>query len=356
MESEILRSSVTKRQQEKSTKHLFLSLIFLKLAGILPPESVSNKPWKITAYNIYAVLPLLLVVPAIIAQTIALIQHWGDIGDITDITFTASAAINDSSIGLYLMLNRKQLRLVISKMKSKFHSYNRNLRLGAKHCSTLTEASRRNAVFSWILIASSFLSILIWAIFPFILWHNDKRNEEENTKSTKNILDQEMHWKYFCFKMWLPTKATHSPVYQILWVYQAFEIYSLILIFTAYNLLFLSVTTFTAAHFKILAMILKESTKSELLTHSTQDPEQSPTNSRSSNKKARYVVQNKEGCSKAVVLKHFRGNEEAIHTNKKLQWTRNLNLNKCDTGSAEKTHKMSDYLVHCIRYHQALLE
>jgi hypothetical protein len=360
MGSGIFRSSINKWQPENSTKHLFLFLIFLQLAGILPPESVSSRPWKITVYNIYSVLSLLWFVPAMIAQIFALIQHWGNVSNITDITFEVSAAISNSSIGLYLMFNRKQLQLIISKMQSTFHSYTKNLRFGRKHCSILSEASRRNAIFSWIVIASNCSSILIWVIFPFILWYTEMRNEEENIKSTNNIPDQEMHWKYFCFKMWLPTKATHSPLYQILWAYQAFPIYSLVLIFTGYNLLFFSVTTFTAAHFKILAMILKDSTKSKLLSHSTEDTEKSSTNSKlcsaSLLKEIGDVFQSKEICSKPVVLKFGRGNEVDINTNKELQWITYINLNETEAKNDKPGYETADYLVHCIRYHQALLE
>jgi hypothetical protein len=61
-------------------------------------------------------------------------------------------------------------------------------------------------------------------IFPFVLWCIEMKQEEENIDSTNNIYDQEIKWKYFCFKMWLPPNATHTPIYHILWVYQAFSL------------------------------------------------------------------------------------------------------------------------------------
>lgn len=357
MGSGIFRSSMNNWQEENSSKHLFLFLIFLQLAGILPPETFSSRPWKITIYNIYSALSLLWFVPAMVAQIFALIQHWGNVSDITDITFEVAAAISNSSIGLYLMLNRKQLQLIISKMQSTFYSYTKHLQFNRKHSSILSEALRRNAIFSWIVIISNCSSILIWVILPFILWHTEMKNDEENTS---NIPDQGTHWKYFCFKMWLPTKATHSPLYQILWAYQAFPIYSLVQIFTGYNLMFFSVTTFTAAHFKILATILKDCTKTKLLSHSIKDTEQGSRNSKSSNgsvlKETGYVLQAKEKFNKVVVLKYCERNEVAIHMNKEPKWITGTDLNESEEGIAQQRYETADYLVRCIRYHQALLE
>ena len=216
--------SVNNWKQEKSTKHFVLFLIFFKLAGILPSESIFSRPWKTKIYNIYSALSLFWFVPAMIAQMFALHQHWGNISKITDITFELAAAINNSSIGLYLVLNRKQLQLIISKMQSEFRNYTNNLHFGRQHRLILREASGRNAVFSWIVIATNFSAILVWVIFPFVLWCTEMKQEEENIESTNSIYDQEIHWKYFCFKIWLPPKATHTPFYQILWVYRAFPI------------------------------------------------------------------------------------------------------------------------------------
>jgi type III secretory pathway component EscV len=289
------------------------------------------------------------------AEMFALIQHWGNVSKITDMTFEVAAAISNSSIGLYLVLNRKQLQIIISKMQSTFQTYTKNLRFGTKHGVILSEASCRNAIISWIVIASNFLSIILWVIFPFILWYTEMKDEEENTKITNNIPGQDTHWKYFCFKMWLPPKATQSPLYQILWAYQAFQIHSLVMIFTGYNLLFFAVTTFIAAHFKILAMILKNSSETLPQPQSTQDTEHS-TNSKSYKARLFKHFRSKEEYGKAVVLKYGRETEVAIRTNEQLQWMTDTNLKDDEAGRIQERYEAADYLVHCIRYHQALLE
>jgi hypothetical protein len=358
----IFRCSVNNWKQENSTKHFFLFLIFFKLAGILPSESVCSRPWKIKIYNVYSALSLLWFVPAMIAQMFALHQHWGNISNITDITFELAAAISNSSIGLYLVLNRKQLQLITSKMQSTFRNYIKNLQFGRKHRLILSEASSRNVIFSWIVIATNFSAILIWVIFPLILWFTEMKQEEENIENINNIHDQEIHWKYFCFKMWLPPNATHSPMYQVLWVYQAFPIYSLVMIFTGYNLLFFAVTTFTAAHFKILAMILKDSAEPILLSDFTQDKElgstDSETNNKSQLKDTTYVWKSGKDSRKVVGPKYDTENEVAIclHANEEIQWERNTNFKESGAGRIQQTNETADYLVHCIKYHQALLK
>jgi len=358
----IFRCPVNNWKQEESTKHFFIFLIFFKLAGILPSESVYSRPWKMKIYNIYSVLSLLWFVPAMIAQMFALHQHWGNIGKITGITFELAAAINNSSIGLYLVLNRKQLQLIISKMQSAFRNYTNNLQFGRKHRLILREASSRNAIFSWIVIATNFTALLIWVIFPFVLWCAETKQEEENIADTNNIYDQEIHWKYFCFKMWLPPNATHTPVYQILWVYQAFPVCSLVMIFTGYNLLFFAVTTFTAAHFKILAMILRESCKPISLPHITQDKELGSTDSESDNesllKERTCEWKSGKEFRKFVGFKYDTEHEVALclHANDELLWKRKANFQEDEAGRIQQTNETVDYLVHCIKYHQALLK
>jgi hypothetical protein len=356
----ILESSSEDWPQEDSSKHFFLFMVFLKLAGSLPPQSIYSRPWKITAYNIYSALSLLWFVPAMIAQIYALHQHWGSISNITDITFELAAALSNSSIGLYLVLNRKKLQLIIVKMQSTFHSYTKHLRFGRKHRFVVSEASRRNAIFSWIVIVTNCSAILIWVIYPFILWCTEINGEEKDTENTNNISGQEKYWKYFCFKMWLPSEATHSPTYQILWTYQAFPIFSLVMIFTGYNLLFFSVTTFTAAHFKMLAMILKDSNKIILLSDSTQYTEQNPTHSKSAIenvlKETVHECQSRKDFSKAVILNYHREDVaiECLHANEELQLKNDVRND--ETGSIQLRCDPAEYLIQCIKYHQALLE
>jgi hypothetical protein len=295
-----------------------------------------------------------------IAQIYALHQHWGSISNITDITFELAAAFSNSSIGLYLVLSRNKLQLIIAKMQSAFHSYTKHLRFGREHHFVLSEASRRIAISSWIVIVTNCSAILTWVIYPFILWCTEINDEEKNTENTNSVSGQEMYWKYFCFKMWLPPNATHFPMYQILWIYQAFPIFSLVMIFTGYNLLFFSVTTFTAAHFKILAMILKDSNKITLRSDSTQYTEQKPTHSRSATesllKGTIYEHQSRKDCIKAVILKYPREDEVTVclHANEELQSRRNARDD--EMGSIKLRYDPAEYLIQCIKYHQALLE
>jgi hypothetical protein len=68
-----------------------------------------------------------------IAKMFASHQLWGNIGKITDINFDLAAAISNTPIGLYLVLSRKQLWFIISKMQSTFRNYINNLHFGKKH-------------------------------------------------------------------------------------------------------------------------------------------------------------------------------------------------------------------------------
>jgi hypothetical protein len=52
----------------------------------------------------------------------------------------------------------------------------------------------------------------------------------------------------FLFQNVATTQRHTHPVYQILWVYQAFPLYRLVMIFTGHYLLFIAITNFTAAY------------------------------------------------------------------------------------------------------------
>jgi hypothetical protein len=157
-------------------------------------------------------------------------QLWGNIGKITDTNFELAAAIINTPIGLYLVLSRKQLWFIISKMQSTFHNYINNPHFGRKHRLILREASSRNAIFSWIVIATNFKAILMWVICPFVLGSTEMK--QENTESTNSIYNQEINWKYLFQNVATTQRHTHNPVYHNLWVYQTFKIYILVRIFT----------------------------------------------------------------------------------------------------------------------------
>jgi hypothetical protein len=45
-------------------------------------------------------------------------------------------------------------------------------------------------------LAKHFTAILIWVIFPLVLWCTEIKEEEENVESTNNNYNQEIQWKY----------------------------------------------------------------------------------------------------------------------------------------------------------------
>jgi hypothetical protein len=134
------------------------------------------------------------------------------------------------------------------------------------------------------------------------------------------------------------------------------------MIFTGYNLLFFAVTTFTAAHFKILAMILRDSSKPILLPDVTQDKELGSTDSESDNesllKERAYVWKIGKEFRKPVSQKCDTEQEitQCLHANDEHQWKRMANFQEDEAERIQQTNETADYLVHCIKYHQALLE
>jgi len=134
------------------------------------------------------------------------------------------------------------------------------------------------------------------------------------------------------------------------------------MIFTGYNLLFFAVTTFTAAHFKILAMFLRDSSKPILLPDITQDKERGSTDCESDNesllKERTYIWESGEEFRMSVGLKYDTEQEVVLRfqANDELLWERKTNFQGDEAGSIQQTNETTDYLVHCIKYHQALLE
>jgi hypothetical protein len=83
-----------------------------------------------------------------------------------------------------------------------------------------------------------------------------------------------------------------------------------------YNLLFFTVTTFTAAHFKIVAMILRDSSNPILFPDFTQEKEMGSTDSKSDNesmfKEQTYLRKGGKEFRKSVGLKYGIEQEVAL--------------------------------------------
>jgi hypothetical protein len=116
------------------------------------------------------------------------------------------------------------------------------------------------------------------------------------------------------------------------------------MIFTGYNLLFFAeynLLSFTAAHFKILAMILRDFSKPILFPYIKKYKELGSTDSESDNesllKEPAYIWESGKEFGKSVGLKYDTEQEVVIslHVNDELLWKRKRNFQEDEAGRTQ---------------------
>ena len=149
--------------------------------------------------------------------------------------------------------------------------------------------------------------------------------------------------------MWLPRAVYQEPYYYLVWAYQALLIGILLVDNTGYNSTYYALMIFTAAHFKLLASLIQDIDQYITSPYSTNNPEK---RSIWPNMENETLLQDGKSFVKEIVLKNsgFSDRENNYETSQLGEY-RFLK----SEGKISNIQKVEDYLVNCVKYHQALL-
>lgn len=323
----------------------------LHLSSILPKSGKSD------FHNILSIVTLIWCIPPLISLLYAICENWGDVSVVTGMVFQVSFVVNCTAVYIYLILNRKSLRTILSRAEESFTWCINNLALDrmSLYGTLMTGVYRQNTILTRTVTTINFTAYLFWTIFPFILWCIDSINDSQNM----DISDESQNyntgqWKYFCYRMWLPQNATQTPLYQIIYAYQALENSMVILIHTAHNLITFSLILHLTSQFQALTTFLEKMADTPLTVKQMAASIQE--------------VSDDRPCDNATQNSHERNDENVTKRNTiSLGCTRlyKMLLSRQDNGWPQmdremlptpKDDELCSYLVNCVRYHQFLLQ
>jgi hypothetical protein len=345
----LFRASINNPQRNStSDTALNLQLKCFLYGGILPSASISSSRWKLRIFNVYSALTVISYIPSLSAQFYYLYLESGNVTELTDLSFTVLAGLLHVFISSYLLIKRNALEHLVLKPEESFTEYTSKLSLGQKHILIMSEAKKKIRLYSWIFILANTFTCILWISLPHIFWyiHNsDKNNNVENGNS-----DNEVHWEHLCYRMWIPPSAFEYPVYQFVWIYQGMLITILLVNNTGYNSMYYAITIYTAAHFKVLANLLQDTDQYLTSSDVAKSSEQSSIWWNVTNDSP---LEDETGFTKEKVLKNSGENERKneLNTTSQMEEYRSL-----ESGHVSSTSQAEDYLVNCVKYHQALLQ
>jgi hypothetical protein len=150
--------------------------------------------------------------------------------------------------------------------------------------------------------------------------------------------------------MAIPRSGFDYPLYELVWVYQSILVSNLLVVNTAYNSTYYALTIYTSAHFKVLASLLQDVDK--YIT-----PYDYKNNSGKSSAwldvTNKNIFENGTDFTNKIVLKQSGEIERENNNNKISQEDTYLCLDPEDVTAS--VPQAEDFLVNCVKYHQALL-
>lgn len=96
---------------------LSLNLHLLALSGIVEPPFVSGSLWKKYLFSLYMVTSVLVFIPVLLGELLALYHFWGDLVVITNNVFTLVGNVTFYGEALYIIAHRKEFWMLMKKLQ-----------------------------------------------------------------------------------------------------------------------------------------------------------------------------------------------------------------------------------------------
>jgi hypothetical protein len=346
----LLRASKKNPQEESAPKKILdLQMKCFLFGGIRASDSISSSSRKLLAFNVYTALTVIMYIPSLAGQAAALYLESDDVAEMTAIAFPVIAGYLHFFISSYLLLNRKPLEKLILRTEECFEECRNRLPLRREHNLIIDDATKKIRMYSWIFIITNIVTWFLWMSLPLVFRLNHYINTEKSLAQNETETDDKIHWEFVCYKMWLPRAVYQEPYYYLVWAYQALLIGILLVDNTGYNSTYYALMIYTAAHFKVVATLIEDIDRYIISPYSTKNPEQSLI---LSDMKNENLLQEGKSFGKEIVLKNsgFNGIGNNVETSQ-LDEYRSLNTEDITANILQA----EDYLVNCVKYHQALL-
>jgi hypothetical protein len=242
-------------QEEENPRRLNLLHFHLKafnFSGLLPPASALSSRWKSTLYDVFTTVSLLWFLPTIAVQIVELYQSLDDIEVVTAILFQVSCYISTGVIFLYFVCKRKELVKLLDTLETGFISHMDKVGSPRRRKTILEKAAKKSTAITWSVLGLAFSVTTSWGCVPFITGYVDYFTDTE----PKNVtIDR---GKYFGMTMWLPENVNQSPTYELMHAFHFMAVYTAVSNITACYMLMFAFAFHTATQFKILCAAFED--------------------------------------------------------------------------------------------------
>jgi len=343
----LFRDSKGNPKDDATPKNILdLQMKYFVFGGIRASENIRSSSRKLLAFNVYTALTVIMYIPSLAGQAVALYLLSDDVAELKAIAFPVIAGYLHFLISSYLLLNRKPLEQIIIRTEESFEECRSKLPLTRKHNIIIDDATKKIRLYSWIFIITNIVTWLLWMSLPLVFRLSAYVNKKEILALNDTEIDDKIHWEYVCYKMWLSRAVYQEPYYYLVWAYQAFLIGILLVDNTGYNSTYYALMIFTAAHFNVLASLIQDIDQYITSPYSTNNPEK---RSIWPDIKNETLLKDGKSFVKEIVLKNS-GFSDRENNDESSQLDEYRSLNS--EGKIANIQKAEDYLVNCVKYHQ----
>jgi hypothetical protein len=319
------KHTLTSEEQPSDCDVKIMTLsIMLNAAGLLPPAKSSSLIRL--AYKVFVVFIHILFVLTLIGQVMAVVVYWGDIPLIATTISLMTSLIGSMSSSINFLLNRKKYMRLADTLKTEFVA-----KLKSKYIKIILNAERQ-VVFCGILVCIVAVCIgFIWIVVPFL--STNTPFDFANEKSVK----EGSRMEELILVMWLPSKFEQSPQFEIIVFLQIFVVTFALAMIYSVDMMLLSLMSHAAAQFRVLNAMLNDMHENvrEDEIHRTRNM-------------APLVTGTDISYMEFSSANSWNGNTE--HSGSAGVELESLKNEDCEEDPVRQ------YLVECIRYHQAVIE
>jgi hypothetical protein len=311
-----------------------INFIILNIVGLIPPDRAG--PFMRFIYKVFIAVVMFMEVLILLGQLIAVVMHWGNLQLIANTMGPMNGFTLSFVSCTYFLRNKTKILMLIDLLREKFVSKTKS-----KYIKIIKNAERQIIIYFYISSPVVGCCCFFWAIAPLI-----NRNASSNTEAN-NVTETEQNFEKMSFVMWTPFDIEQSPQFEILTALQVSLMYIGVVVLYAIHVMFLSLLSHSAAQFKVLVAMLND-------MHENIGGNELPTTENifppNSAKDGRKVINN-------VTVKRNVADGDTVALNEKNEESRNsilhLMLIKHDNLDEKE---FQQYLVNCIKYHEAVIK
>ncbi|PNF29253.1 hypothetical protein B7P43_G10479 [Cryptotermes secundus] len=235
-------------------EELSLNLQLLALSGIVEPPFVSGSLWKRSLFSLYMVTSVLVFIPVLLGELLALYHFWGDLVVITNNVFTLVGNLTFYGEALYIIARRGEFMMLMKKLQDMLEHMPRP---GAEQKMIAEKATKRSRVLTWSMLVMVYMVPFSWSMSPLVgmLFSNGEDIPEKSVLLEDEV---EAFWKSLISVMWLPLHDIESPVKEIIYVCQVFVFLITATYYISVNTVFVSFIVQTTGQFEILLATVHE--------------------------------------------------------------------------------------------------